>query len=112
MSGNKVFVRAQSDNLPTVNIFMVTEFFKNNECFNVAESRGVKTDRSKRENYGDSAVGYVELCREGKYCIIHGRVCPEHSVRQKPYSVTMTINEEIEDIEEAKCHDCAASEGK
>lgn len=36
------FVKASSNNLPSVNIFMVMEFIKNDERFNSAEIRGVK----------------------------------------------------------------------
>lgn len=43
--------------------------------------------RSQRENYGDTAIGYVELKREGPMCQVRGRVCPEHRVRSKPYTV-------------------------
>ena len=36
------FVKASSNNMPSVDIFMVTEFIKNDERFNAAEVRGAK----------------------------------------------------------------------
>jgi hypothetical protein len=39
------FVKASTNNLPLVHIFMVTEFIKNDERFNAAEFKGVKADR-------------------------------------------------------------------
>jgi len=38
------FVKAQSDNLPRVDVLMVSDFFTNT-TLNVAESRGVKAHR-------------------------------------------------------------------
>ncbi|KAK5639483.1 hypothetical protein RI129_011221 [Pyrocoelia pectoralis] len=105
------FVKAQSDNLPKVSVLMVTEFFASSECFNAAETRGVKLHKSQRENYGDSAIGYVELKREGSLCHVRGRVCPEHRVRSKPYTVECFVNEEDEEVTKVGCEDCAASAG-
>lgn len=66
---------------------------------------------SEGENYGDSAVGYVELKRERSLCHIRGKVCPEHKVNNKAYAVSMLVDEETERIEYIRCEDCAASEG-
>ncbi|KYN12328.1 hypothetical protein ALC57_15499, partial [Trachymyrmex cornetzi] len=60
------------------------------------------------ENYGDTAIGYVQLKREGDLCIVKCRVCPEHKVRSKSYSTTLIINEATEKIIDVQCHDCAA----
>jgi len=68
--------------------------------------------RAESENYGDSAVGYVELRREGNLCHIRGKVCPEHKVNNKAYAVSMFVDEETETVEYIKYEDCAASEGK
>ncbi|KYN23114.1 hypothetical protein ALC57_04899 [Trachymyrmex cornetzi] len=67
--------------------------------------------RSSRESYGDEAIGYVYLKREQltKTCILKCKVCPEHRIHSKRYSVTLTVNEEDEKILDVKCHDCAAS---
>ncbi|KYN19357.1 hypothetical protein ALC57_08330, partial [Trachymyrmex cornetzi] len=67
--------------------------------------------RSSRESYGDEAIGYVYLKREQltKTCILKCKVCPEHRIHSKGYSVTLTVNEEDEKILDVKCHDCAAS---
>ncbi|XP_077275587.1 uncharacterized protein LOC143904644 [Temnothorax americanus] len=69
--------------------------------------------RSSRESYGDEAIGYVCLKRDGSLgtCIIKCKVCPEHRVRNKGYSVTLTIHEKDEKVIDVECHDCAASSG-
>lgn len=36
------FVKGQSDNLPTVDVFMIGEFLKNDDRFNAAEIKGAK----------------------------------------------------------------------
>lgn len=42
---------------------------------------------------------------------MYARVTPEHKVRQKGYSISVVINEKEEEVMDAKCHDCPASEG-
>ena len=71
-------------------------------------------DRSSRESYGDLAVGYLCLKRDGSSgtCIVKCKLCPGHRVRNKRYSVTLTINERDEKVIDVECHDCAASSGK
>ncbi|KAJ8928333.1 hypothetical protein NQ314_019117 [Rhamnusium bicolor] len=66
---------------------------------------------SGRESYGDSAIGYVQVKRQNDACIVRGRVCPEHRVRVKPYSVICTVDEKENKIEEIRCLDCVASAG-
>ncbi|XP_046753088.1 uncharacterized protein LOC124416208 [Diprion similis] len=90
---NLGFVKAQSDNLPKVTVLMVTDFFSQTE----------------REDYGDAAVGYVELRREGSFCDVRGKVCPGHRVNSKAYNVSMMVDEKNESIDRVTCEDCAAS---
>ncbi|XP_036141931.1 uncharacterized protein LOC118648772 isoform X2 [Monomorium pharaonis] len=111
MKRSEGFVQAKSDNLPKMTVVMLSDFFTQSECFNIAETTGVKAERSKREEYGDNAIGYVELKREGSICTVRGKICPEHKIRSKPYTVFLKIDEETEEIKEAVCHDCAASAG-
>ncbi|TGZ52774.1 Uncharacterized protein DBV15_11266 [Temnothorax longispinosus] len=67
---------------------------------------------SSRQNYGDSAIGYVCVKGENYICTVKAKVCPEHQVRNKAYSVIVTVNEENElIIINVKCQDCAASSG-
>lgn len=40
------------------------------------------------------------------------RICPEHKVRSKNYSVVVEIDEAEENVLEAQCQDCVAAEGK
>lgn len=58
------FVKADYNNLPNVDIFMITDFIRNDNRFNSAEIRGAKGSAATREEYGEKAVGYVELKRE------------------------------------------------
>ncbi|KAJ8915458.1 hypothetical protein NQ315_003221 [Exocentrus adspersus] len=101
----KGFVKATSNNLPTIDIFMVTDFLKRDDRFNVGEMRGTKAASAIRESYGDNAIGYVELKREGPICVVQARICPEHKVRSKAYSVIVETNEEEERVTDIKCND-------
>ncbi|XP_075986122.1 uncharacterized protein LOC142983144 [Anticarsia gemmatalis] len=105
------FVKAQSDNLPKIDVFMMTTFFASNLDFTSTEIKGVKAARSGRETYGDSAVGYVQVKREGDICTVKARITPEHSVRQKCYSVTLVCDEAQEIVLSVQCEDCAAHKG-
>ncbi|KYN02978.1 hypothetical protein ALC62_06183 [Cyphomyrmex costatus] len=103
------YVKADSNNLPKIDMFMVCEYIKQDDRFNAAEVRGSKNAQSSRETYGDNAVGYVRLIRNNNQCIIKADICPEHKVRQKLYSVTIIVNEEDESVQSIECHECAAS---
>lgn len=52
------------------------------------------------------------LRREALICTVKGKICPEHRVKSKKYTVTLTVNTEDEVIENVACEDCAASLGK
>ncbi|KAL1488098.1 hypothetical protein ABEB36_012941 [Hypothenemus hampei] len=105
------FVKGQSDNLPRVDMFMITNFIRNTDSFALAEVRGVKADKSGRQSYGDAAVGWVQVRRENKICTIRAKITPEHNVRKKQYGIICNINEELESVVDVQCHDCAASSG-
>lgn len=68
--------------------------------------------RSERESYGDSAVGYVQLKRDGDQCTVKARITPEHNVRRKAYSVILVVDEARETINSVQCNDCTAHLGK
>ncbi|KAF5308208.1 hypothetical protein FQR65_LT06388 [Abscondita terminalis] len=105
------FVKAQSDNLPKLDSFMLVEFFNENKLFTSAEIRGIKADSAGRENYGDAAVSYVQVKREGDICTVKAKMCPEHKIRSKNYNVILTINEDEDKLLHVTCIDCAASLG-
>jgi hypothetical protein len=67
--------------------------------------------RSGRPNYGEKAVGQVQVRRQGNVSTVKAKVTPEHKVRLQPYSVTITINTFKEEVRSASCEGCAASEG-
>ena len=68
--------------------------------------------RSMRGNYVSSAIGRVCLKRVGNICTVKAEVCPEHRQSKANYHVKVRINEDEDLIDEVKCEDCAASEGK
>ncbi|CAH2103318.1 unnamed protein product [Euphydryas editha] len=83
------FIKGNSSNLPKVDSLMVASFFARNKDFCAAELRNVKMSLSSRESYGDDAIGFVQLRRESDICTVKCRVCPEHKVRSKPYTVNL-----------------------
>jgi hypothetical protein len=66
--------------------------------------------RSSRGEYSDSAVGYVEVKREGGLCTTKCKMTPEHNIHNKAYKVTAVINEFEETIVSCQCEDCPASQ--
>jgi hypothetical protein len=44
-NANETFDKADSRNLPEVNVFMTGEYLKKNDCYNVAEVQSVKAQR-------------------------------------------------------------------
>ncbi|KAJ8674378.1 hypothetical protein QAD02_012823 [Eretmocerus hayati] len=108
---NAGFVKACSENLPNVTLEMLMMYLNNSGYYSDPELQNVKTVRSMRPNYGDFAVGYVQLLREGDYCFMEAKICPEHKVKAPNYPVQAKINEKIGIIVEASCQGCAASKG-
>ncbi|CAH0715416.1 unnamed protein product, partial [Brenthis ino] len=105
------FQVADSRNLPKVDYLMLLEYMHENECYNIAETRSAKALLASREAYVDTAVGYVEVKREGDMCTVQCRVTPEHKVKAKLYQITAVIKESDEKIVSVECNDCAASAG-
>ncbi|KAF5271716.1 hypothetical protein FQA39_LY08039 [Lamprigera yunnana] len=66
---------------------------------------------SSRPSYGDDAISYVQLKREGKICTVKCKICPEHKVHAKLYGVTLTVDEDEEKVTSVQCHDCVAAQG-
>ena len=64
-----------------------------------------------RPNYGDAAIGYVQILRQQSTCIVEAKVCPEHKVRNKNYTAKVKVNEKNEKSLSATCDGCAASLG-
>ncbi|XP_047031864.1 uncharacterized protein LOC124638799 [Helicoverpa zea] len=111
MKVSEGFVVADSRNLPKVDYLMLLQYMHENECYNIAETRSAKALLASREAYVDTAVGYVEVKREGNSCTVKCRVTPEHRVKYKLYQVTAVIDESVEKIITVQCNDCAASAG-
>lgn len=42
---SKTFIKACGSNIPKINIFMVNEYLKNNDCFNDPELKGSKVQK-------------------------------------------------------------------
>lgn len=67
--------------------------------------------RSGRQNYGDNAIGYIQLRQKQSLCELKAKITPEHKIKSKNYNVQCIINTAEKSVLEAKCYDCAASEG-
>ncbi|GBP40286.1 hypothetical protein EVAR_83976_1 [Eumeta japonica] len=103
------FTKASSSNLPR-DLLMLGQFLASNKDFCSAEFRNVKTTISSRPSYGDDAVSYVQLKRDGNLCIVKSKICPEHKVHAKLYAVTLIVDEVKEEVISVECHDCVASQ--
>ncbi|KAL3279860.1 hypothetical protein HHI36_017366 [Cryptolaemus montrouzieri] len=67
--------------------------------------------KSSRPSYGDDAIIYVQLKREGNICTFKCKICPEHKVHAKLYATTLIVDEDEEKVTSIQCHDCVASQG-
>ncbi|KAJ8670103.1 hypothetical protein QAD02_001362 [Eretmocerus hayati] len=105
------FFKADSTNLPVVGAFAIWDYLNRDKRFTLPECRNAKTEESARESYGDSAIGYVCLRRDGNICTVKGMVCPEHKLRDKDYQVTLKVDEKFGKVVKLQCIGCAASEG-
>ncbi|GBP43076.1 hypothetical protein EVAR_96338_1 [Eumeta japonica] len=72
--------------------------------------RNRKRSRSSRPLYGDDAISYVQLKREGNICTVKCKICPEHKVHAKLYAVTLIVDEDDEKVTSIQCHDCVAAQ--
>lgn len=68
--------------------------------------------RAGRESYGDNALGFVQVKREGVVCTVKAKVTPEHKIRGSGYKVKAVIDEDEEKVLSVECEDCAASAGE
>lgn len=103
------FEAATPNNLPVVDFAMALDFIQNS--MESCETQGWKLSRSCRENYGDNAVGYVQVKRTKQVVLVKARITPEHKLHKTAYRVSAEIDEKKEVINFAKCHDCAAGQG-
>ncbi|KAL4719807.1 hypothetical protein ACJJTC_009424 [Scirpophaga incertulas] len=81
------FTKANSSNLPRVDSLMLGEFLASNKDLYSAEFRNV----SSRPSYGDDAISYVQLKRDGNLCVVKSNICPEHKIHGKLYGVTLVV---------------------
>ncbi len=79
--------KANSDNLPLVDIVMVANYIAKDGNYISPEIVNVKAIRNGRESYGESAISHVQVKRTGDiYSVICG-VAPEHNVTSKSYKL-------------------------
>lgn len=64
----------------------------------------VVLSRSAGEDYGDDAIGYVQLLWRDGLCETAARITPGHRVATKLYSVTAIINELEDEILNVHSH--------
>lgn len=105
------YSKANSDNLPLVDIVMVANYIAKDGNYISPEIANVKAIRNGRESYGESAIGHVQVKRIGDiYSVICG-VAPEHNVTSKSYKVELKVDAQKCTITSLKCSDCVASAG-
>lgn len=68
------------------------------------------SSRSGEEDYGDDAIGNVQLLLRDGLCEIAARITSERRGTIKPYNVIAIISESEEKILNAKCQDCTAAQ--
>lgn len=105
------FQKADSQNLPVVDVEMFADYLKKNQNFYAPEIRCIKAARSGRESYASDAVGYVQLKRTEGKCTIMAGVSPEHNIHNKMYNVQIDIDIQNCCVLLVQCHDCVASAG-
>ncbi|RVE50711.1 hypothetical protein evm_004621 [Chilo suppressalis] len=91
------FIKADSRNLPRVSVDMVITFFVQSAEFLSVEMKGTKLLRYVKivvvklrilfsgfyKSYGDNAIGYVQIKRDGKLCTVKGRVLRSIKLNQE-----------------------------
>lgn len=56
-------------------------------------------------------MGWVQVKRSGTICTVKAKITPVHNVKKKQYAVICNIDEELGDVRDVQCQDCAASLG-
>ncbi|XP_063390036.1 uncharacterized protein LOC134675637 [Cydia fagiglandana] len=107
------FIRADSTNLPHMDLVMILNYYHDSDKHNAAEIRGAKALLSSRDGYVENNIGYVEIQRNDTECILRAKVVPETKLRKKNYIVTVEIDEKNNKVIDATCDndDCPASAG-
>ncbi|XP_013194034.2 uncharacterized protein LOC106137691 [Amyelois transitella] len=105
------FIKANSSNLPRVDLLMLGDFLASNKDFCSSEFRNVKASLSSRPSYGDDAISYVQVQNDRNICTVKCKICPEHKVHAKLYSVTLIVDKDEEKVISVQCHDCVAAQG-
>lgn len=108
---NDGFVGATSNNLPSVDFEMFMDFIAK-AIDTRLETQGWKITKSCRENYGDNAIGYVQVKRQHKLVDVVAKITPEHKLHDTPYSVEAQIDEDAMCLNYVSCNGCVASQGK
>lgn len=105
------YEKANSDNLPEVNIIALAHFIAKDSNFISPEISNIKAMRNGRESYGESAIGYVQLKREGHITTVISCVAPEHKVTSNGYKVEIVVDSSKGEITSCKCYGCIAALG-
>jgi hypothetical protein len=105
------YEKANSDNLPEVNIIALANFIAKDSNFISPEISNTKAMRNGRESYGESAIGYVQLKREGHITTVLSCFAPEHKVTSNGYKVEIVVDSAKGEITSCKCYGCIAALG-
>ncbi|XP_037296052.1 uncharacterized protein LOC119189703 [Manduca sexta] len=105
------FIKANSSNLPKIDVVMLSVFFASNNFCSTEFCNDKTSISSSQTSYGDDAISFVQLKRDGKLCVIKCKICPEYKVHANVYAVTLTVDEEDGVICSFECHGCVAPQG-
>lgn len=111
---NKVdegYEKASSSNLPIVTIQMLADFFNRTTMYVNNESSGVKAQRSLGSNYGDEAIGRVQLKKAINSCSVVADVTAERKIKLQPYKVVVNVDVRNSKIKSAECKGYVAALG-
>ena len=103
------YICGNSANLPKVTVDTIMTFICSVPGISTSELRHRKSERSAGADYGDDAVGRVELYRAEGSCFLKAEVCPEHRVSNKTYKVTAVVREITSEVIDLSCHGCLDS---
>ena len=105
------FRKANSDNLPTVDIQTLKRYIRKNDDNIGPEIANVNSHRAERESYGECAIGWVQVRRVINVFKLVAAICPEHKCTSTSYTVEAEVDVEKEEIISARCQTCIASNG-
>jgi hypothetical protein len=105
------YQRANSNNLPTLDIIVLRNFIQKDVNYISPEIENFNSLRAGRESYGESSIGWIQVHRHENVFTVLGVIAPEHNVTSKNYVVEVEIDIKTYEIVSAICKSCVAHQG-